>query len=327
MQLKLTPLYIFVILAFSTCRTDPESDLKEFALVPNLKNAIRDEIKGFRLGALDDRRELQKKVEGFRVMKKWGRDLEMPHLRVKIKKPSKNEFDFLKKHYGFGLSRIVYEEGKTYHLLDFMTPFMQAVNDKFFIQEKTRNYDLLASNCWTTGYEFVRTARQHVMSFYIFYAGAEQIKNQMYKSNHSKEIGRLSGGDPFPYQKMKYGDVLFFYNSEDELYHVAIYIDEGIFFEKVAVVSRAPYRLTLWEDFYHEGSPSDRIEIRRFHNAALPNPQRVMHTIRQTYNERDNSVDTKEVDLISREIFIIVGDGGRASLSPESYKAQFRRVL
>ncbi len=209
-------------------------------------------------------------------------------------KITKSDFIFLKNTYsGWSKSQtaVVYDPNRTYQLIDFLPPLIQALNGHRFIPEKTQttlnNQDLsslekyLYMNCWGLVYEVLRLAKHSPTEAVIFMAQGSVMLDRI--RNNSEML--LSFQEPSEMARsnlsIQPGDVLLVLHKSltgyEYLDHIAIAIDNGIYFEKAGTGKDVPIRLidevTLFK-IWSVGVFS--YELRRPHkNASLPHPQAI----------------------------------------------------
>lgn len=213
---------------------------------------------------------------------------------------SLQDFIFLKKTYS-GWSRsqnsVSYEPNKSYQLIDFLPPLIQALNDHRFIPEETllesQDKDflkLLSSvptelkkylylNCWGLVYEILRAAKNPRAKPSIFMAQASLMLSQI--RNHSQQLLILKEPSEFPIPGalIEPGDIISIIHTSSTGYeyldHMAIAIDDGIYFEKAGTGENVPIRIIDEETLTKIWPPGVfRYELRRLHrNALLPHPK------------------------------------------------------
>ncbi|WP_146242270.1 hypothetical protein [Acaryochloris thomasi] len=164
---------------------------------------------------------------------------------------TKAQWRQLQKAYAIGQHRSSpHDPLRHYTLMDFMPPLMQALNTHQFHAEKaplpqslkgllpaSKGMPLEASiiaNCWGTLYEILRTSRSVNRMPVTFMTGPEQMAEWLQQQTVSV-MGRPESGD-----------ILLIHHQLGErtyLDHVALVIDEQIFFEKAGTGNDTPYRL------------------------------------------------------------------------------------
>ena len=215
---------------------------------------------------------------------------------------SEQDFIFLKNTYsGWSQSQtsINYEPNKSYQLVDFLPPLIQALNGHRFIPEETVQAgqdgyfgELLSSpqtdlkkylymNCWGIVYEVLRAAVNSQAQPSLFMAQGsvmlEQIRNTSYKLLALQEPSEF----PIPGILSKPGDVILIMHKSSAGYeyldHTVIVIDDGVYFEKAGTGEDVPLRIIDRETLLRIWPPGVfRYELRRLHqNALLPHPQEI----------------------------------------------------
>jgi hypothetical protein len=196
------------------------------------------------------------------------------------------EFDSLKATYaGFSLvkSSTPYEPGQAYSLVDFLPPIMQSMLGLKFQEETTsiplpRRETALAStvaNCWGTVYEVLREAQLPIGAFSVFYAHddvmQEFLRDQSYSSVVKPYSKSLAAYENLSIRNrgLKPGDVLIV--GGEWLYHVAIFLDNDLFFEKSGSGSNTLFRLVTYDLLARTWSPEIYgWSYRRFDGEPLP---------------------------------------------------------
>ncbi|MGF1603249.1 MAG: hypothetical protein GFH24_608438n31 [Chloroflexi bacterium AL-N5] len=173
-----------------------------------------------------------------------------------------------------------YDPQRSYTLMDFMPPLMQALNAHQFHVEKvplpTPLPELLPSkdgvasaiaNCWGTLYEVLRTAQHNQSMPYTFMAGPQQIEAWLQQAS-TPVIGAAQPGDILLIQHRR-GDLTY-------LDHVALVIDDQLFFEKAGTGDETPYRLVDLKTLQQSWRPDVfAFKVRRpLQNQALLSPQK-----------------------------------------------------
>lgn len=199
-------------------------------------------------------------------------------LVVKFDKLTPEEFQKLRKAYG-GLSQVRYESGKTYDLVDFLPPVIQALID-FSAQFRphTQTPDWLKSltaqnlpalsfagqavdsisvdqNCWGTSYEVTRLMQnREITSYSVFMNSQKQIQSEL--------AGHLQTLSP---STASFGDWLFIFNVFDGgsrfLGHTAIIIDENLFFEKEGPGDGKKWQLVTLEELQERWADSEEMPV------------------------------------------------------------------
>ena len=181
---------------------------------------------------------------------------------------SEPDFIFLKNTYS-GWSRsqtsVGYDRNKSYQLVDFLPPLIQALNGHRFIPEETaissqdwyffaplsspqtqiKKY--LYLNCWGVVYEVLRSATNSQARPTIFMAPASVMLSRI--RNHSDLLLTLQEPSEFPIPDVltKPGDIILILHKSSTGYeyldHMAIVIDDGVYFEKAGTGADVPMRI------------------------------------------------------------------------------------
>jgi hypothetical protein len=191
--------------------TDDISGLKEMAVISET------EVFNIKLESIKNNPDI-----AYRVFERVSTiankpDFSTKTLKIKFPSLSRNQFDFLKQHYGKGTSRVQFEEGETYSLTDFFQPPIQALENKFHDRtSETHPW----TNCWSTGYE-VATFDSRVFSFYV--ASDRDLEEVLRQSKFAKILSETESPQPGDLgTSLLRGDIV----------HAWIYLDQGITFDK-----------------------------------------------------------------------------------------------
>lgn len=175
-----------------------------------------------------------------------------------------------------------YDPQRHYTLMDFMPPLMQALNTHQFHAEKVplpqSLHDLghagkgisseanVLANCWGTLYEILRTSRSAYSIPVTFMTGSEQITEWLQQQTVPV------ADQPAP------GDILLIHHQLGErtyLDHVALVVDEQIFFEKAGTGDDTPYRLIDRATLEQSWRPEVfTFEVRRLNSKPLLPPHK-----------------------------------------------------
>lgn len=213
------------------------------------------------------------------------------------------DFIFLKKTYG-GWSRsksnVIYDPNKSYQLLDFLPPLIQALNGHRFIPEarelnkKEKNFFKLAfqqsnlkkylyMNCWGLVYEVLRGAKNNQAQPVMFMGQSSILLSEIRDNSHSLGTWLEPNHLPILGSLTKPGDIILILHTSrtgyEYLDHIAIMIDDGIYFEKAGVGENVPIRL-IDEETLQKIWPIGvfRYELRRlYYHALLPEPKAIFN--------------------------------------------------
>ncbi len=310
---------------------------KEFR---RLKKVSSEPLSNFRLALVDKIPGSQIEYQATRDFYAWAPGYEEPHLHVTFPNLSRSQFEAVKSRYGFGLSRIKYREGEIYTLADFLMPFMQATLDHEFEPEVQGDYTKIASNCWGTAYEVIRTASPRPAekqiadelssSVVLFYANTGEMQKILQDDRFSTRVASgksmeelYSNGKNSGYA-MRPGDVLIITDENGKMEHAITNIDIDVWFEKVGYSGGAPYRLTKTSDFFHSLTSDRSVEWRRFWPRSLPHPAEVFKSwqVLQRADDGTTSILDHPVErpLTRREVRFVFDPLGRASLESAAYR-------
>ncbi len=312
------------------------SQLHEFR---RLKPGHVEAIQGFELNAVERLGGDPVEYRATNEYYQWQQDYPVPHLNVVFPSLTAEQFKALKKTYGFGLSRVKYKAGEAYTLADFLMPFMQATMNHEFEPEVQEDYTRIASNCWGTGYEIVRTSIGNTDgggrgdlsgSVILFYADTAEMQAVLQDNSRSQRMGRGNSIEQIYDQALQsttpidFGDIFLVLSSKGDLEHVLTYVDRDVWFEKVGYAGGSPYRLTTTKDFYHKMQDGRVVEWRRFPRGGLPDPSELFKTIRII--EPAPGGTTRILDepvagpLTRREVKFTFDAMGRAGLEASAYR-------
>ncbi len=215
---------------------------------------------------------------------------------------SESDFIFLKNTYsGWSKSQtsVEYNPNKSYQLLDFLPPLIQALNGHRFIPEETvqsteDSYggELLSSlqtelkkylylNCWGLVYEVLRAAVNSQAQPSIFMAQGSIMLEQIRKNSAQLLTLQEPSEFPIPGVLSNPGDIILISHKSltgfEYLDHMVIVIDDGIYFEKAGTGEDVPIRIIDQETLLRIWQPGIfRYELRRLHqNAVLPHPKEI----------------------------------------------------
>ena len=265
----------------------------------------------------------------------WQDDYPEPHLQVTFPSLTNEQFNSLKTTYGFGLSRVQYKNGEVYTLGDFLMPFMQATLNHEFEAETQDDYTKIASNCWGTAYEVIRTSAKsgeedRSKSVVLFYTDTPQMQAVLQNDDKSKRLGRGKSIDDLYEQAnttstpMEFGDTVLILDKAGALEHAITYLDRDVWFEKVGYGGGSPYRLTTTAAFFHKIEDGRQVEWRRFPRGGLPHPSNSFKTWRFLESVTGGTTrileSPSEGPLTKREVNFIFDDIGRASLESSAFK-------
>jgi hypothetical protein len=198
------------------------------------------------------------------------------------------QFEDIKRHFSSWSKEgnsLTYEPQKAYTLSEFLPPLIQSLlGQKFEAEEVTRKMangtDVKASvlaNCWGTMYEVLRESQSPKGVFSVFYAHDDVMKSFLFDSTYSRVIKSYTK-DPDDFNDRKRrnkdlmpGDVVVV--GQDYIYHVAIYLDHDLFFEKSGSGDKTIFRITTFDLLAKTWFPEVYgWSYRRFDQKILPDP-------------------------------------------------------
>ena len=182
-------------------------------------------------------------------------------------KISEQDFIYLKNTYsGWSKSQtaVSYDKNKSYQLIDFLPPLIQALDSHRFIPEETllrseaedvgkllsasdevKKY--LYMNCWGLVYEVLRAAQHSQVEPTIFMAQASLMLSQLRNNSDRLLTLREPFQFPIPNKLSKPGDIILVMHRSSAGYeyldHIAIAIDDGLYFEKAGTGEDVPIRI------------------------------------------------------------------------------------
>lgn len=274
-------------------------------------------------------------------------------------KLSQADFIFLQNTYGGwsqSPSSVVFDRHKSYRLIDFLPPLIQAFNEHRFIPEETRfkqdTTDLtkyLYMNCWGLIYEVLRAAKNPQAQPTIFMGQASLMLAQL--RHNSDKLLTLSEPSEFPLpgRLSKPGDIILITHKsstgDEYLDHIVMVIDDGIYFEKAGTGADVPIRLIDEATLLQIWQPGVfRYELRRMHqNVSLPHPQAIFSldspAVREKFPTIPLAIDKNttilwEVEEESRSTIswfylinlppLSLDNTGKAKLAPKLYQPLLR---
>jgi cell wall-associated NlpC family hydrolase len=218
----------------------------------------------------------------------FGRPLPWESLRIRFPKLTDAQFDMLSATYGrFSRAKSKVkrpseqEASFEYQLSDFLPPIVQATNERGFSSERLPGpVTVIRTNCWTTALSIFRQAENPARPFVAYYDDAEMktVQDAQYSDliragsvddlrTPTAEILELRS------KTLQPGDLVVFgrASSPNDTYvnHVAIFIDDEIFFEKTGPTAASLYRFISWEKIVADPIHKT-FQFRRFGRSPLP---------------------------------------------------------
>lgn len=225
---------------------------------------------------------LRREIEGGRY------DFDRYDHQIVFDPMSQAEFNSLKQIYSsFSLvkNNVQFVPGASYTLADFMPPIVRALLGWHFTEEVSeilldKRQKILANsvvNCWGAAFEVLREARLPEGVFSAFYAHDDVMQKFLRDARYSQVVKFYSknSSDYATAQLrnagLKPGDLLLV--GDTWLYHVAIYIDDDLFFEKSGSGSRTMFRFVTYDILSRTWNPElYGWSFRRFDGEPLPDP-------------------------------------------------------
>jgi hypothetical protein len=153
-------------------------------------------------------------------------------------------------------SSLSYQADQIYELTDFLPPFVQRVNQCRFLSLDTVDPEVLSAinqsgrfsnlasagqtslvaNCWNTALEFLKGSQEGMD---IYYAPSQVVSKIFEDQDYFATVSR---------PELEFGDLIYYHQKhkstgENLAVHVAVYIAEGLFFEKSGAQQKYFYRL------------------------------------------------------------------------------------
>ncbi|MEL6495524.1 MAG: hypothetical protein AAFQ41_10440 [Cyanobacteria bacterium J06623_7] len=260
---------------------------------------------------------------------------------------SRSQFDRLQAVYGGNRTKssLAYDSQSSYRLNDFLPPLVQAINHHRFIPETVKNRQLYL-NCWGLVYEVLRGITSE-RSQPVIFMGQGSLMLEHLRHNSRNLLTVTEPETQIPSSLVDPGDIILVMHRSatgyEYLDHMAIAIDEGIYFEKAGTGADVPIRIVdeatlrqIWQPgvFYYE--------VRRLNaDATLPHPKEIFSLnaplIQQEFELGDMAVNDshntsimwqeEEKDLARSSLFQIIDplsiawdSQGRATLAPNLYQ-------
>ncbi|ELS01555.1 hypothetical protein Xen7305DRAFT_00012590 [Xenococcus sp. PCC 7305] len=217
-------------------------------------------------------------------------------------KISEQDFILLKNTYsGWSDAKtaVSYDRDRSYQLVDFLPPLIQALNGHRFVPEtrtfKPQDGNLLAElsasktefkkylymNCWGLVYEVMRAAQDSEAKPAIFMAQASLMLEKIRTNSEMLSAFSEPSEMPIPGESIQPGDLILVMHRSSAGYeyldHIAIAIDDGLYFEKAGAGEHVPIRITDEATLLKIWPPGVfHYELRRLKpNASLPHPQEI----------------------------------------------------
>lgn len=190
-------------------------------------------------------------------------------------------------------SAVTYSRDRDYQLVDFLPPIIQALDSHRFIPESTKlsNHNLEKSlpadipkqlylNCWGVIYEVLRMAYEPQTQPTIF-MGQGSIVLDLLRKNSEQLMTFQEPEDNIPPSMTQPGDIILIMHQsssgQEYLDHIAIMIDDGIYFEKAGTGAEVPIRIIDEQTIRQIWQPGVfDYEVRRpIPDASFPHAQKV----------------------------------------------------
>ncbi|WP_010475587.1 hypothetical protein [Acaryochloris sp. CCMEE 5410] len=234
-----------------------------------------------------------------------------------------------------------YDRDRNYNLMDFMPPIMQAWNrHRFHEQEVTtspsssrqpqsRSATRLAANCWGTLYEILRLAKQDNPPAPTLFVTDSHPMLQLLRQRSMKIQAHPQTGDI----------VLVYHQHGNRTYldHVALAVDQQLYFEKAGAGDDVPYRLIDHQTLEQIWNPDIyTFEYRRpYSQQQWQPPEQVFgqeenpymvygHSSTQPRASKDSSpnLPAQMTYFAMKQLPAFVNIKGRFRLSPKAYDPQ-----
>ena len=274
------------------------------------------------------------------------------------------EFNYLKNVYsGWSKTKtaVVYNSAKHYQLIDFLPPLIQALNNHRFIPESQaiNNQQLpsaiqtkqLYMNCWGVTYEVLRAAKNSQAKPAIFMGQGSLVLNTLRRN--SQQLLTFSEPEQIPKSVIQPGDVIFVSHKSstghEYLDHIAVAIDDGIYFEKAGTGANVPMRIIDESTLRQIWQPGVfNYEVRRLkQNAFLSHPQAMFSlnalAIKKRFDlkkvpgnfktnttimwEEEEKISTASVFYLLNTTLAYSSSRGRAKLMPQLYQSLLPQVV
>lgn len=211
-------------------------------------------------------------------------------LEIRFSPMTRQQFNALTEAYG-GSGFVPYSAGARYELSDFQPPVIQALIGLRFppileegyasLKKNAAEFNLdsticTQANCYSTVWEIVRAkpfkTSQDKGIFCLFWEGEYIFNETICKAEYGKVIAPAS---------LRPGDVVLFFdriNAEyRSLMHAAVFIDNGLYFEKTDSDGDVAWRFVYYSDMANKlqkltESGNLEVEFRRF-NGTFPHPK------------------------------------------------------
>ena len=310
MQISGCSALLFLIFMLGACKSTPDINNKDGSTneLKTLENMvpISSEVVDFKLGFAEKNGITDYKV--FRDVVNADERLDASRryvVRIVFEPLTHDQYKLLMTHYG-GQEFVPYEPDRIYQLIDFLPPKMQAYVNRWLIPTQQRDQRIpldwqhpflegpvstsVAMNCWTMAYEILREWGKPWSSSegklaYFGPLDAEKIMTRNEKAILSKEslpredwekskvTTRNKGRKP--------GDLLEIETKYSTFgpAHVALWIDDDLYFEKTNIGSDQPIRLVFYSDVISNYLAQDdpkkpmTMDFIRFKPSALPNQE------------------------------------------------------
>lgn len=152
-----------------------------------------------------------------------------------------------------------------------------------------------ATNCWATAYEYARGTEDELT---IFYSSEKKTLKALTSFTYSRRVSSYSNDIDSSNKTNRFGDVLIVSGKimifSYQILHAAVYIDDGLYYEKIVYDSTSGYRLVP-ADLIKESYDNDSIYFRtqRFNKSKKrpkPSPDNIafykegtFHTVKITH--------------------------------------------
>ncbi len=230
---------------------------------------------------------------------------ELPNTRIDVRFDDldASQYQALMDHYG-GQGVVPWMPDRTYRLVDFLPPKVQALVDRWLVvtsedlalpedwcDPRRGCSDVVTGmNCWDTAYSVLfdlhkPMSEQQGAIFHIGPLDFEKALEAPEASTFTRNLTReevFSSTSPSRNEGLEPGDLLYIRTKFSMIgpAHVAIFIDDDLYFEKTNFSSEDPIRLARWSDvvgpYLEQDDPERPVTmkvIRTRGGAPLPHPK------------------------------------------------------
>lgn len=235
---------------------------------------------------------------------------------VRFPSLDKDQFEYLKKIFAWGGSRIKYKEGTPYKLTDFLSPAISALDGTWGSNKEAEGEGATFTNCWGTAYELMTRDAENFSQYVMAPSELIEVLDDKRYFDVIPEGAPLKFGDIALDTCRKCGPVIV------DLSHAVIIVDGNLVFEKNGM-GVGQHRLTINEGYApSSGSKNkkslamaadgERISIWRRPKKSIPEPEAQFHQPMGMFEP-----NLKQPILI-RNLKLMTDDLGRTRLESQS---------